>query len=301
MNSIDSQFHNTLYERMQNEQSLSYSDFDIKNIDVDEIKESDSKMIKYTKLYYNNNGEKCNINLKTPQISHEVAFYNIPNISEFCKTDKDRAYLQFCFAHDRAAEQSIDYQAIEIFFKFINDVDNYLASDEMKKKLFGTNANQYEHKSSIKIEEEEKFDKLGKLLYLPPSLKLRIDMDKDNRPLCILLINNGGKYELVNHKSLDDIKNHIKYKCKLRFNISLNKIIITKSKPKKYWCIYKIRAILIDEIPVYKPKVQYALFDKLNNDNAEELFQEKPSIKITKNSDEIDNDFEESDLETLSA
>lgn len=289
-------FHNNLYLKLQNEDSFNFSDFDIKNIGFEEIKETDTKMIKFSKLYYKNeDGLKTNLNFKTPQISHEVPFYNIPNITEFAKTDKDRSYLQFCFAHDRAAESSIDYKSIELFMNFINDIDNYFASDEVKKILFGANANQYEYKSSIKIEEEDRFDKVGKQIYLPPALKLRIDLDKNNYPLCILLVNNNGKYNLIKHTKLEDIKANIKYKSKMRFNINLNKIFITKSKPKKYWPIYKIRAILIDEIPVYKPKVQYALFDNLNESSLE------VEVENDSGGDKNDNDGNDgSEIETLS-
>lgn len=160
----------TMTSHKQTEQETTkFQDFNVSQLSFTELTENDrskSQLIAYPR--YGKNGQA--LMLQAPWI--KLDDYGVPRMSEYIKSDADRAKLKIPL--------NSEYPESQAFQDKMGELDNYLGSAEMKDKLFGKKASKYKYipivRSPLEEDEDDENKKKSKRTRpYPPYIKPKID------------------------------------------------------------------------------------------------------------------------------
>jgi len=151
------------------QETTKFQDFDVSQLSFTELAENDrskSQLIAYPR--YGKNGQA--LMLQAPWI--KLDDYGVPRMSEYIKSDADRAKLKIPLNSEHPESQAFHDKLVEL--------DNYLGSQEMKDKFFGKKAPKYKYipivRSPLEEDEEDETKKKSKRTRpYPPYLKPKVD------------------------------------------------------------------------------------------------------------------------------
>ena len=151
------------------QETTKFQDLDVTQLSFTELAENDrskSQLIAYPR--YGKNGQA--LMLQAPWI--KLDDYGVPRMSEYIKSDADRAKLKIPLNSEHPESQAFHDKLVEL--------DNYLGSQEMKDKFFGKKAAKYKYipivRSPLEEDEEDENKKKSKRTRpYPPYLKPKVD------------------------------------------------------------------------------------------------------------------------------
>ena len=151
------------------QETTKFQDFDVTQLSFTDLAENDrskSQLIAYPR--YGKTGQA--LMLQAPWI--KLDDYGVPRMSEYIKSDADRAKLKIPLNSEHPESQSFHDKLVEL--------DNYLGSQEMKDKFFGKKAAKYKYipivRSPLEEDEEDETKKKSKRTRpYPPYLKPKVD------------------------------------------------------------------------------------------------------------------------------
>ena len=142
--------------------------------------------------------------------------YGIPRVNDYHPTDESRMYIQIPF--DPQQPSCMELKSI------LKKADEYFASENFRKKLFGFKYDSYNYLPSVreKIMYENSLD-VPKKMY--DSCKVKF-MNYNNE-FRTTLTNNGKK---INVKTVTDLASYVRFMTTAQFTIRLSKIWVNKCK-----------------------------------------------------------------------
>ena len=135
--------------------------------------------------------------------------YGVPQIGEYYKEDKDRAFLKMPLnLEDKEIVKMVDE---------LKKLDEKYDSDEFKNENFGAKAKKYKYQATVRTPEDEEAE-----VQRPSYMKLKLDL---TWPECNVktevikseLLDNGKRVrEPVTVETVSDFANNVNYMCKFR-------------------------------------------------------------------------------------
>jgi hypothetical protein len=153
--------------------------------------------------------------------------YGVPQLGEYYKTDKDRAFIKIPL--------DLSNPEVKEFYEKLQTIDELMSSKEFKAQQFGDKAKKYKYAYPIcrvPMEDEDEEDEKKKSKYpRPPYMKVKLDATWPETKITTQVytsIMKDGKREREEQKveSVDDFANVVRYLSKIRPIIS----------PVKAWC-----------------------------------------------------------------
>jgi hypothetical protein len=222
------------------------------------------------------------------------------------KTDEERMYLSFGLDSDQKTTQ-------EIREKF-DELDNIFGSKEMKKKLFGAEAEKYEYQALIREPNEREWkDKEGNTRIKQDYVKAKFSVDFQTKALNVVLfekMEDRSKMTPFIPSTVTEIADRVRFHSNIRLLLSLSKLWATKSgfmgKKRLYGLGLKIYQIEHDVPKMGKAVLgtKIGFIDNEDDDEPEEKVVSKKSekkssktAKMSDNEDEAQNDEPEEEEE----
>jgi hypothetical protein len=135
--------------------------------------------------------------------------YGVPQIGEYYKEDKDRAFLKMPLnLEDKEIVKMVDE---------LKKLDEKYDSDEFKNENFGAKAKKYKYQATVRTTEDEDAE-----VQRPSYMKLKLDL---TWPECNVktevikseLLDNGKRVrEPISVETVSDFANNVNYMCKFR-------------------------------------------------------------------------------------
>lgn len=248
-------------QKKTNERVIRYKNFDPVNFEFPkDNKRNDFQEYKF--VSYKVGDRNISPLIQTPQMT--LTTYGIPDAGMIgYETDKKRSFIKVPLnsgqnKHGQASKQE------EEFLKFLKSVDDYLSSTEVKNSLLGgaSKAKKYVYsplvKEPVELDDEpdkddtEEYEKWQKRqaayrpLFFKPKLSVELEgEDVTSVKTAIKVINEDGKKETIEVKSIDDIKKYVRFGCKMKLLLSPCKLWIARNpmngaKVKLYGLTLKI-------------------------------------------------------------
>jgi hypothetical protein len=288
-----------------------FQDFNAKDLTFTKFEENERS--KAQNLAFPRYKETQRLMLQGPWI--DMNAYGVPQLGEYYKTDKDRAFIKIPL--------DLNNPEIKEFYDKLQTIDEMMNSKEFKAQQFGDKAKKYKYAypiCRIPIEDEDNDDEKKKSKYpRPPYMKVKLDATWPETKILTQVytsIMKDGKREREKQEveSVDDFANVVRYLSKIRPII----------QPVKAWCEKKGKmgkdfleyGLTFKLIKVeVEPHVGSGsnLFQYMNNDafidsdedNDEPKFQGKPAATktistlplVNKNKKESDDEDEDPQVE----
>lgn len=293
---------------------IKYDEIDINKIVFTKLEDSDRiKSQKLCYVKYKIDDKDQQLKIKTPEFDFET--YGLPREGPYYPDAKSRAFFKFPFCHVRK-QYEVDYDAIEVFYNKLVEIDQMCDTDEFRQKIFGDkNYNQYAYQPIIRtpeIDEEVQDDK--KQSYRPPYTKIKIDLEYSNDPE-----NQSTKPQIeifekkedtrvnVSISTFDDLVSFVKFRSKLRFVINFSKLYAMKTKvgmeKKKYGIILKLTHMEIQRPNTnsYNKSIDPFNddFDDINEENKINNSSNKANVSIKPKVHKLDLSDESEDEEDV--
>jgi hypothetical protein len=214
--------------------------------------------------------------------------YGIPRQGPNFETDDKRAHIRIPFD-----EENEDHLKL---MTFLQQVDEYLGSDEFKQQNFGKKANKYKYSPIVRIPEEEEDDD-GNVVKKAPFFKVKIKLswpDKvvETNVYSVEEYEEDGKKkwktkETLECKTIDDIASHVKYLSSIRPIIRPFKVWALNAKvpEPKYGLMFKVEKVQVQETGTgnksYKDYYQ-AENDAFLSDSEDEKLESKVELNLGK-------------------
>jgi hypothetical protein len=202
-----------------------YQDFDVKDLTFTKFEENERS--KAQNLAYPRFKESQRLMLQGPWI--DMNAYGVPQLGEYYKTDKDRAFIKIPL--------DLSNPEVKEFYEKLQTIDEMMSSKEFKAQQFGAKANKYKYAYPIcrvpmeeEDDDEEKEKKKSKYPR-PPYMKVKLDATWPETKILTQVytsIMKDGKREREKQtvESVDDFANVVRYLSKIRPII----------QPVKAWC-----------------------------------------------------------------
>ena len=117
--------------------------------------------------------DRTPLNAITPEFITET--YGIPREGHYYLTDRSRAFFNMSFCHESKKQKGeIDYAEIEACYNKLQEIDDYLVSEEFRLQLFGEkHADRYEYQPIVRavqdLEDTENY-------FRPPYAKIKLEL-----------------------------------------------------------------------------------------------------------------------------
>jgi hypothetical protein len=157
----------------------------------------------------------------------EMNAYGVPQLGEYYKTDKDRAFIKIPL--------DLNNPEVKEFYDKLQTIDEMMNSKEFKAQQFGDKAKKYKYAYPIcrvPMEEDDEEDEKKKSKYpRPPYMKVKLDATWPETKILTQVytsVMKDGKREREKQEveSVDDFANVVRYLSKIRPII----------QPVKAWC-----------------------------------------------------------------
>lgn len=293
-----------------------YQDFDVKDLTFTKFEENEKS--KAQNMAFPRYKETQRLMLQAPWI--EMNAYGVPQIGEYYKTDKDRAFIKIPL--------DLNNPEVKEFYEKLQSIDEMMSSKKFKEQQFGAKASKYKYAYPIcrvpveDDEEDEEKDKKKSKYPRPPYMKVKLDATwpetKITTQVFTSIMKDGKRdREKQEVESVDDFANHVRYLSKIRPIITPVKAWCEKkakmgSNEMQYGLTFKLIKIEVEpHVGGGSNMSQYMNNDAFidSDDEGETKFQGKPtssSIKTStlplinkgkKNDDEESEAEEEEDIE----
>ncbi len=207
-----------------------YQDFDIKDLTFTKFEENERS--KAQNMAFPRYKETQRLMLQAPWI--DMNAYGVPQLGEYYKTDKDRAFIKIPL--------DLNNPEVKEFYEKLQSIDEMMGSKKFKEQQFGAKASKYKYAYPIcrvPVEDEDEDDDKDKKKSKyprPPYMKVKLDATWPETKITTQVftsIMKDGKREREKQEveSVDDFANHVRYLSKIR-------PIIT---PVKAWCEKKAK------------------------------------------------------------
>jgi hypothetical protein len=207
-----------------------YQDFDIKDLTFTKFEENERS--KAQNMAFPRFKESHRLMLQAPWI--DMNAYGVPQLGEYYKTDKDRAFIKIPL--------DLNNPEVKEFYEKLQSIDEMMSSKKFKEQQFGAKASKYKYaypicRVPVEDEEDDEDKKKSKSKYPRPAyMKVKLDATWPETKITTQVftsIMKDGKREREKQEveSVDDFANHVRYLSKIR-------PIIT---PVKAWCEKKAK------------------------------------------------------------
>lgn len=288
-----------------------YKDIIFSNIEISELNREGTQPLSY--INYNDpvRNMRTRILVQTGKI--KLTSHGIPPLdredskNHYYPDDSKREFIKIPLDPDQPA--CVDLK------KFLEKVDSWAGSSEIRRRLFGKKEDKYEYQSCIKFplrrdddeSNDEKSDNVKNDRSAVEYVKMKFNVvqqgkERVNRTKIVKNMG-GGQKEQINAITITDIANEIKFLSEVRLifyfsKIWANKIPAQGASKIMYGIGFKVMAI------EYTPNIRN-IFDVDNidflPDEEESKVNESAEKKDSKNEvDEEDNENEEKDISGMS-
>jgi hypothetical protein len=200
-----------------------FQDFNAKDLTFTKFEENERS--KAQNLAFPRYKETQRLMLQGPWI--DMNAYGVPQLGEYYKTDKDRAFIKIPL--------DLNNPEIKEFYDKLQTIDEMMNSKEFKAQQFGDKAKKYKYAYPIcrvPMEDEDEEDEKKKSKYpRPPYMKVKLDATWPETKILTQVytsVMKDGKREREKQEveSVDDFANVVRYLSKIRPII----------QPVKAWC-----------------------------------------------------------------
>ena len=271
---------------MSTNPTILHSKFDPKNVFFTALEENSrvtSQKIAYVR--YKTGSSDVMLQIQTPKIN--LFTYGIPMLGQYYPDDKSRSFIKL------PLDETVD--ELKNFCDKLVELDTIMQSQEMKRKIFGSDkiAETYNYQPIVR-EPENDMEEDG-ATFKPKYMKLKIDTDYNTGDVKtrIMVKEETGRKKLDDIKTITDLTKYVRYKSNIRMVVTINKLYATRAKvgdKKKYGLTFKILQIEC-EAPVNKA-AQYDM-DAFVDDEDDEL--KTTYQKLDFNTVNLDNDEDDDD------
>jgi hypothetical protein len=264
-----------------------FQDFDVKDLTFTKFEENERS--KAQNMAFPRFKETQRLMLQGPWI--EMNAYGVPQLGEYYKTDKDRAFIKIPL--------DLNNPEIKEFYEKLQSIDEMMSSKKFKEQQFGAKASKYKYAYPIcrvpveDEEEDEDKDKKKSKYPRPPYMKVKLDATWPETKITTQVftsIMKDGKREREKKEieSVDDFANHVRYLSKIRPIITPVKGWCEKkakmgSNEMQYGLTFKLVKIEVEpHVGGGSNMSQYMNNDAfIDSDDDEPKFQGKPSMTKT--------------------
>lgn len=198
---------------------IKFEEMDISQLSISEFAETPDKPKSTIRTAFPRYGpsEQYGQLFQLPKI--QISVFGIPPAGEFYKDDMARAFIRLPL--------DITDARVKAVYDKIHELDDYLKSDAVKEKLFGTKAKRYKYHNIINepvFDEDSQVD--SKKPVKLPSIKLKLALSTDTKEVTTnVFVTKNEKVELVeNIRTVDDIAKYVCFKSNVNIVILLQKI-----------------------------------------------------------------------------
>jgi len=200
-----------------------FQDFNAKDLTFTKFEENERS--KAQNLAFPRYKETQRLMLQGPWI--EMNAYGVPQLGEYYKTDKDRAFIKIPL--------DLNNPEVKEFYDKLQTIDEMMNSKEFKAQQFGDKAKKYKYAYPIcrvPMEDEDEDEEKKKSKYpRPPYMKVKLDATWPETKILTQVytsVMKDGKREREKQEveSVDDFGNVVRYLSKIRPII----------QPVKAWC-----------------------------------------------------------------
>jgi hypothetical protein len=231
--------------------TTSYEDLEYSRLSFTQLEEnsrSNGQLVGYVRYNCPKNGEGAQLNIQCPWM--KLFTYGIPRQGPNFETDDKRAHIRIPFDEDNEEHQKL--------MAYLQQIDEYLGSDEFKQLNFGKKAGKYKYSPIVRVPEEEEDDD-GNVVKKAPFFKVKIKLswpDKvvETNVYSVEEYEEDGKKkwktkETLECKSIDDIASHVKYLSSIRPIIRPFKLWALNAKvpEPKYGLMFKVEKVQVQE------------------------------------------------------
>ncbi len=266
-----------------------YQDFDVKDLTFTKFEENERS--KAQNMAFPRFKETQRLMIQGPWI--DMNAYGVPQLGEYYKTDKDRAFIKIPL--------DLNNPEVKEFYEKLQSIDEMMSSKKFKEQQFGAKASKYKYaypicRVPVEDEEEDEDKEKKKSKYpRPPYMKVKLDATWPETKITTQVftsIMKDGKREREKQEveSVDDFANHVRYLSKIRPIITPVKAWCEKkakmgSNEMQYGLTFKLVKIEVEpHVGGGSNMSQYMNNDAfIDSDDDEPKFQGKPST-ISKNS-----------------
>ncbi|MEM0354192.1 MAG: hypothetical protein QXW79_01285 [Thermoplasmata archaeon] len=278
-----------------------YKDIDFSNIEVSELNKEGTQPLSY--ISYNDpiRNMRTRILVQTGRI--KLTSHGIPPLdredskNHYYPDDSKREFIKIPLDPDQPA-------CVELK-KFLEKVDSWAGSSEIRRRLFGKKEDKYEYQSCIKIplrrdddeSNDEKIDNVKNERTSVEYVKMKfnvVQQGKERVNRTKIVKNIGGKQrEQINANTITDIANEIRFLSEIRLifyfsKIWANKIPAHGASKIMYGIGFKVMAI------EYTPNIRNNIdLDNIDFLSDEEESKVNESVKNNVKKDSKDKDNEE--------
>jgi hypothetical protein len=251
-----------------------FQDFDVKDLSFTKFEENERS--KAQNLAFPRFKESQRLMLQGPWI--DMNAYGVPQLGEYYKTDKDRAFIKIPL--------DLNNPEVKEFYEKLQSIDELMSSKEFKAQQFGDKAKKYKYAYPIcrvPIDDDEDEDKKKSKYPRPPYMKVKLDATWPETKILTQVFTSvmkDGKREREKQEveSVDDFANVVRYLSKIRPIIS----------PVKAWCEKKGK--------MGKDFLEYGITFKLVKVEVEPHVGNSSNLSSYMNNDAfIDSDDEDAD------
>ena len=252
-----------------------FQDFNASDLSFTKFEENERS--KAQNLAFPRFKESQRLMLQGPWI--DMNAYGVPQLGEYYKTDKDRAFIKIPL--------DLNNPEVKEFYEKLQSIDELMSSKEFKAQQFGDKAKKYKYAYPIcrvPIEDDDEDEDKKKSKYpRPPYMKVKLDATWPETKILTQVFTSvmkDGKREREKQEveSVDDFANVVRYLSKIRPIIS----------PVKAWCEKKGK--------MGKDFLEYGITFKLVKVEVEPHVGNSSNLSSYMNNDAfIDSDDEEAD------
>uniref|UniRef100_A0A6C0HUF9 Uncharacterized protein n=1 Tax=viral metagenome TaxID=1070528 RepID=A0A6C0HUF9_9ZZZZ len=251
-----------------------FQDFNASDLSFTKFEENERS--KAQNLAFPRFKESQRLMLQGPWI--DMNAYGVPQLGEYYKTDKDRAFIKIPL--------DLNNPEVKEFYEKLQSIDELMSSKEFKAQQFGDKAKKYKYAYPIcrvPIDDDEDEDKKKSKYPRPPYMKVKLDATWPETKILTQVFTSvmkDGKREREKQEveSVDDFANVVRYLSKIRPIIS----------PVKAWCEKKGK--------MGKDFLEYGITFKLVKVEVEPHVGNSSNLSSYMNNDAfIDSDDEDAD------
>lgn len=276
---------------MSNNPTILHSKFDPKCVTFTALEENSrvtSQKIAYVR--YKTGSNDVMLQIQTPKIN--LFTYGIPMLGQYYPDDKSRSFIKLPL--DETVEE------LKVFCDKLTELDTIMQSQEMKRKIFGSDkiAEAYNYQTIVR-EPENDMEEEG-ATFKPKYMKLKIDTDYNTGDVKtrIMVKEDSGRKKLDDVKTITDLTKYVRYKSNIRMVVTINKLYATRAKvgdKKKYGLTFKILQVEC-EAPLNKA-AQYDMDAFVDDDDDDEPKKSYPKLDF--NSVNLEDEDDEDAVEEV--
>ncbi len=207
-----------------------YQDFNVNDLTFTKFEENERS--KAQNLAFPRYKETQRLMLQGPWI--EMNTYGVPQLGEYCKTDKDRAKIKIPL--------DLSNPEIKEFYDKLQTIDEMMTSKKFKEQQFGSKSNKYKYAYPIcrhpqeEEEDEDNDDKKKSKYPRPPYISIKLDTTWPETQVLTQVytsIMKDGKRE----REKQEVSSVDEFAAIVRFRSKIRPIL----QPVKAWCEKKAK------------------------------------------------------------